>query len=120
MDEPMRDLALQLAGMLAVLVAIVHGVLGETGVFPRAQIEPPWARRLMRVVWHLGVVAWIGGGALLIAAPSFGSDSARRWIVVVLAAVYGFSAIGNAVATRGRHYGWALLLAVVVLALAGI
>ncbi len=116
----MRDLALQLAGALAVAAAIVHGVLGETKVFPRARIDPPWAKRLMRVVWHCGAVAWIGGGALLLAAPSFASDSARRWIVVVLAAVYGSAAIGNAVANRGRHYGWAVLSAVVVLALAGI
>jgi uncharacterized membrane protein len=120
MEERMRDLALQLAGVLAVLVAIVHGVLGETRVFPRVQIEPPWARRLMRAVWHCGSLAWIGGGALLIAAPSFASDSARRWVVIVLAAVFGSAAIGNAVANRGRHYGWALLSAVVVLALVGI
>ncbi len=116
----MRDLALQLAGVLAVVAAIVHGMLGETRVFPHAQIEPPWARRLMRAVWHCGVVAWIGGGALLLAAPSFASDSARRFIVIVLAAVYGSAAIGNAVANRGRHYGWAVLSAVVVLALVGI
>jgi uncharacterized membrane protein len=121
MEEPMRDLALQLAGVVAVFAAIVHGVLGETRVFSRAQIDPPWARRLMRAVWHCGVVAWIGGGVLLMAAPSFASDGARRWVVVVLAAaVFGSAAIGNAVATRGRHFGWAVLSAVVVLALVGI
>lgn len=116
----MRDVALQLAGTLAVLAALVHGALGETKVFARAQIEPRWVMRLMRAVWHCGVVAWIGGGVLLIAAPSFGSDSARCWIVVVFAAVYGAAAIANAVATRGRHFGWIVLSAVVVLTLAGI
>jgi len=116
----MRDVALQMGGALAVLAALVHGVLGETKVFARAQIEPRWVRRLMRVVWHTGVVAWIGGGILLIAAPSFGSEGARRWLIAVLAAVYGCAAIGNAVATRGRHFGWMVFSAVVVLTLAGI
>ena len=116
----MRDMALEIAGGLAILAALVHGVLGETKVLPRAQTEPPWVRRLVRAVWHCGAVAWIGGGVLLIAAPSFGSDRARSWIVFVLAAVYGSAAIGNAVATRGRHFGWMVLAAVVILTLAGI
>lgn len=115
----MGDVALQMAGGLAVVAALLHGVLGETRVFARAQIEPPWVRRLMRAVWHCGVVAWIGGGVLLVAAPSFGSDAARRWIVVVCAAVFGSAAIANAVATRGRHFGWMVLSAVVILTLAG-
>jgi hypothetical protein len=116
----MRDLALQIAGVLAILAGVVHGVLGETRVFPRAQIEPAWVKRLMRAVWQCSAVAWIGGGALLIAAPSFGSQDARYWIVFVLAATYGSAAIGNAVATRGRHFGWLVLSAVVVLTLAGV
>jgi hypothetical protein len=115
----MRDLALKIAGVLAVLAAVVHGVLGESKVFAHARIEPPWARRLMRAVWHCGVIAWIAGGVLLIATPSFAGD-ARRWVILTLVAVYGSAAIANALATRGRHFGWMVLSAVVVLALAGI
>ena len=116
----MRDVALEIAGVLAVVAGLVHGALGETKVFPRTRIEPAWAGRLMRAVWHCGAVAWIAGGALLIAAPSFASADARRWIVSVLVAVYGSAAIGHALATRGRHFGWMVLSAVVVLMLAGI
>jgi len=116
----MRDAALQIAGALAVLAGLVHGVLGETKVFAHAQIEPSWARRLVRIVWHNGVIAWIGGGVLLIATPSFASEAARHWLIAVLAVVYGSAAIGNAVASRGRHFGWMMLSVVVVLALAGL
>ena len=115
----MRDVALEIAGALAVLAGVIHGVLGETKVFPRSQIEPRWIKVLVRGVWHNGALAWIGGGILLIAAPSFGSDAARHWLVAVLAAVYGSGALANAIATRGRHFGWMVLGAVVVLTLIG-
>lgn len=64
-------------------------------------------------------MAWIGGGVLLIAAPLMASEPARRWIVVTLACVFAFGALGNAWATRGRHFGWMVFSAVVAMAAAG-
>jgi hypothetical protein len=115
----MRDLLLQGAGVLAIAVAIIHGVLGETRVFARATIEPARLRTLIRLVWQAGTVAWIGGGVLLIASPWVASEPARHWIVVTMAVVFGFAALANAWATRGRHFGWMMLSAVVGLAVAG-
>ena len=46
-------------------------------------------------------------------------DPARHWIVVTLACVFAFGALGNALATRGKHFGWIALTAVVALAVAG-
>ena len=40
----MRELALQAAAVLAILVAIAHGAIGELRVFAKARIEPQWAR----------------------------------------------------------------------------
>ena len=68
----MRDLILQCAGVAGIAVALIHGVLGETKVFAKATIQPESLRTLIRLVWQAGTVAWIGGGVLLIAAPSFG------------------------------------------------
>jgi hypothetical protein len=117
--DPMRDLLLQVAGLAAIAVALIHGVLGETKVFARATIEPPRLRTLIRLVWQAGTVAWIGGGVLLIAAPWMASEPARHWIVATTAVVFGFAAAANAWAMRGRHFGWMALSAVVALALAG-
>src|SRR5471032_2200914 len=72
----MRDVLLQCAGIAAIAVALIHGVLGETKVFARATIEPPRLRLLIRLVWQAGTVAWIGGGVLLIAAPWMASEPA--------------------------------------------
>src|ERR1700681_2804968 len=93
--RPMRDLLLQCSGVAAIAVALIHGVLGETKVFARATIEPPRLRTLIRLVWQAGTVAWIGGGALLIAAPWMASDPARHWIVVTFACVFTFAACAN-------------------------
>jgi hypothetical protein len=115
----MRDLALQLAGVLAIMTAVVHGILGETKVFAKARIEPAWAERLVRAVWHCGAVARLGGGILLFVSPSLSAEPARRWIAIVFAVVYGSGAIANAWATHGRHYGWVALSVIVALALIG-
>jgi hypothetical protein len=115
----MRDILLQIAGVGAIVVALIHGWLGETKVFARATIEPERLRTLIRVVWQVGTIAWIGGGVLLIAAPSMASVPARHWVVATMALVFAFAALGNAFATRGRHYGWMALSAVVALAVAG-
>ena len=115
----MRDLLLQSSGLAAIAAALIHGVLGETKVFARATIEPKRLRNLIRLVWQAGTVAWIGGGVLLIAAPWMASDPARHWIIVTFGCVFGFGALANAWATRGRHFGWMVLSAVVALAVAG-
>ena len=53
------------------------------------------------------------------AAPWMTSEPARLWIVGAAVVVYGLAAVGNAWATRGRHFGWMVLTAVSVLALVG-
>ena len=115
----MRDLLLQCSGLAAIAIALIHGMLGETKVFARARIEPPRLRMLIRLVWQAGTVAWIGGGVLLLAAPGMESNPARHWIVATFVVVFGFAALANAFATRGRHFGWVGMSAVVALAVAG-
>ncbi len=115
----MRDILLQCAGLAAIAAALVHGILGETKVFPRVTIEPKRLRTLIRLVWQLSTAAWIAGGMLLIAGPRMGSEAARHWIVITLALMFAFAALCNAWATRGRHFGWLALSGVVALAVAG-
>ncbi|OAF02325.1 hypothetical protein AYJ54_27585 [Bradyrhizobium centrolobii] len=115
----MRDLLLQCAGLATIAVALTHGILGETKVFARARIEPERLRTLIRLVWQTSTVAWIGGGVLLIATPWMASEPARHWIIATLACVFAFAAFANAWATRGRHFGWMALSAVVAMAIAG-
>jgi hypothetical protein len=118
-EVEMRNVLLQAAGAIAILVSIAHGVLGETHVFARATIEPPRLRMLLRLVWQAGTLAWIAGGVLLVAAPWMGSDAARHWIVGTFAVVFGFAAFANALATRAVHPGWIGMSVAVALSVAG-
>lgn len=115
----MPDFAFQAAGALAIAVSIAHGAIGEFKVFARAQIAQPRTRNLLRMVWQASTIDWIAIGVLLIAAPAFGSQTARHWIAAVAVLVYGYAALGNAIASRGRHIGWALMAVVVALVIAG-
>jgi hypothetical protein len=55
------------------------------------------------------------------AAPAFDSEAARRWVIAVAVVVYGYAAVGNAVATRGAAALWMVLNGrVVALALMGL
>ena len=116
----MRDLLLYASGILGLAAAFLHGWLGETRVFARVRIEPERMRRLMRLVWQASTVAWISLAILLIAAPKLGSEAARSWIIAMSIVTFGFAAIGNAWATRGRHFGWIAMSIVVGLAAIGL
>jgi hypothetical protein len=116
----MKDLLIQSAGVLGLVVSVIHGVLGERVVFAKARIEPERLRRLIRLVWQCGTVAWAGIAILLIAAPHMQSLAARYWIVGVGSVAYGFGVAANAWVTRGRHFGWLALAAVIGLAVSGL
>jgi hypothetical protein len=72
------------------------------------------------MVWQASTLGWIGLGVLLIAAPAFGSEGARRWVIAVAVVVHGYGAIGNVLVSRGRHVGGYLMGGAVVLALLGL
>jgi len=115
----MRDMMLELAGALGLAIACIHGVLGETKIFARAQITPEYARLMTRLGWQCGATAWFCFGALLILAPSFNADTARHAIIIAASLVYAFGALANAWGTKARHFGWAALLLVISLSFAG-
>lgn len=119
MGETLRDVFLTASGVLAIAAGLTHAVLGEMKIFPRAEIRPNGLRLLIHAVWLFGVISWIAVAVLVIAAPHLGSPAARHWIVGTSAATFALGSIGNAVGTRGKHFGWIVLLVVVALALAG-
>ena len=114
-----KPFVLRLAGLLAIAVALVHGMAAEYRLFPAVTAATPSHLLLLRFVWQASTLAWISFGVLLIAAPRMPSQVSRLVSVVALVN-FSVGAIGGVIATGWTHYGWALLTAVSVLIAFGI
>jgi hypothetical protein len=119
MEIKMKDMLIEIAGGLAILVAIFHQASGEIRLFPTIDPAEVTSKSMLRAVWLNGSMSWIGIGVLLILSPGFGSQTARSSIAIYAFLVLGSAAIGALILKR-RHPGWVLLALTAGLALAGI
>lgn len=69
----------------------------------------------MPLLLHFSTLSWfLGGLALIAAADLFGRD-ARLATALFVGSSYLFGALANLWGTRGRHPGWMLMAAAVIL-----
>jgi len=122
-----QDAALAMAGVTGSCVAVAHGILTqrlmvrplEALFLADGRISAP-IRRLVPMLLHFSTVSWfLGGLALIAAALGFGPDN-RLATGLGVGALYLYGALGNLWGTRGRHRGWMLLAAALVLIAVGI
>ena len=107
------------AGVLCVAAACLHGYLGETRLIAPATFPSRQATSLVRAVFQLSTATWIASGAVLAAAPWLFDDRTRPWAVGAACLPLAWGIAANAWVTRGRHFGWKVLEAIVVLAALG-
>ena len=120
-----HDAALGMAGIIGSGVAVVHGVLVQRlmvrplhALLAERRVAAP-VRKLVPPLLHFSTFAWFLGGFALIAAVWLG-DEAKLAAGLFVGALYLFGVIGNFWATRGRHPGWMLLAASLVLIALGV
>lgn len=115
------------AGVLALVVGVVHSTLGEVLIFRHlrnrglvpAMETPPLKERHIRILWaswHVATVfGWAFGIVLLRLAALTTADSLQA--VVENAVVFAFlgSSFLVLIGTKGRHPGWVGLLGVAAL-----
>lgn len=112
------DLYLRLAGISAILIALIHGVLGEIAVFKTTQIKPAHFKLLLRLLWQATTWDWILMGIALILTPLFHEPQSRHLIVMIAMGVYGYAGLANCLAMKFKHPGgYALFLVVILCAL---
>ena len=118
---PWHNLALELAGVIGAVVAIVHGLLVQRLIVrPFAEVADAdrkvsaTIRRLVPPLIHFSTAVWFAGGVALASAPLLNAQ-ARLSISLMVGLTYLFGAIGNFWATRGRHPGWVLMANAVAL-----
>jgi hypothetical protein len=112
----MSNILLITAGSLGLLIALVHGYLGETKVVGPVQEIPASAKRILQAIMFLSAVYWFLGAALLVASPFLLTQEQQAIAAIAVGALFLSGAIGNFWATRGKHFGWMLLTLATVLA----
>jgi len=101
--------AMQLAGALAIFIAVGHGWMGDKTLREQGLADTD-QRNFIRAAYQFGTAGWIAVGSLLL--TSTGLEAADRQILGVASiALFGFGAVVNAWFTKGRHPGWVLLAA---------
>jgi hypothetical protein len=132
-----HDVALIVAGSLALLGAAIHGVGGQMLVVRNLSPEtlppsrfggPRTTMSMIHITWHMTTVGFVTVGvSLLLAGSVLDGDTARGVGVVAAAAATGFAAISiglgvaNSRSARGllRHPAPALLTTTALLAWLG-
>jgi phosphate/sulfate permease len=121
-DMDIHNVAFALGGLIGSGTAVIHGALTQ-----RHMVEPIGAvlsegkrlsapiRKLVPVLLHFSTFAWLAGGIALIAAATWCGRDVKLAIGLLVGSLYLFGAVGNAWATRGRHPGWMLMAAAVLL-----
>ena len=122
-----QDAALEMAGVIGCCVAVFHGILVQ-----RLMVRPfeeffltdkrtaASVRRLVPLLLHFSTISWFLGGLALIAAANWFRQDARLATGLFVGSLYLFGVLGNLWATRGRHPGWMLMAAALILIVFGV
>lgn len=122
-----QSAALGMAGLIGSFVAVVHGILTQ-----RLMVRPIEAfliadertsapvRRLVPLLLHFSTIVWFLGGLALVAAAIWFDREGRLATGLFVGSTYLFGALGNLWGTRGRHPGWMLMAAALVLIVLGV
>jgi hypothetical protein len=113
------------AGLLSILVGLIHSILGELLIFkklredsfiPTLAMQPLHEKsvRILWATWHLASIFGWGIGAILISL-SKSNFATSDVIIQYIAFSMFFSGVLVLVATRAKHPGWIGLCTVAVL-----
>lgn len=122
-----QSAALAMAGVIGGLTAVIHGVLIQRLVvrpveatFLAEPRTPEAIRRLVPLLMQFSTFAWLLGAVALIVAACRFEPQARLVTGLLVGGLYLFGALGNFWATGGRHPGWMLMAAALMLIAIGI
>lgn len=122
----MNDVYLVSAGVIGMVVSLVHGVLMQklmirpiSAILMDGRVSIA-ARGLLSPLMHLSTAAWFLGGGLLVAVVVWPDAFDRFTVCVVVSFHYLYGAVFNFIGTRGRHPGWVCLMLSVLLIFLGL
>lgn len=127
MSTNLQFLALVIAGAVAIVSAMLHGVIMQRQIVAPLETLMDSSGSLKGVrqalvapLLHVSTMSWLVNGLALIAVALWFGHEARVLVGCLAGIQYLYAAGANMWATRGRHPGGYLLALVVVLILAGL
>jgi hypothetical protein len=122
-----QDAALAMAGVIGCCVAVGHGIVTQRFMvrpfeelsLADKRISAP-IRRLVPLFLHFSTVSWFLGGLALMGAARWFEQDARLATGLFVGGLYLYGAVANLWGTRGRHPGWMLYSAALVLIAFGV
>ncbi|MFK7955032.1 MAG: hypothetical protein AB8B96_02960 [Lysobacterales bacterium] len=115
----MKLLLLSLSGAMGMMIALVHGYLGETQVIGPTTTRTDAHRRVLQAIMFLSAVYWFVAGFVLLLSPRYLTGTTQTVVICAMAAILASGSVANFWATRGKHFGWVLLAIACGIALAG-
>ncbi|MDX2435734.1 MAG: hypothetical protein QNL88_01680 [Acidobacteriota bacterium] len=112
------------AGVLSVLIGVIHSVLGEKLVlgplFRRSELpkllgSTIFARRTLRFTWHLTTVLLVAIGAVAVVLSLTVLEPQSVWILRLFAVTFAACSLLSLVGARGRHFSWWFFLLIATL-----
>ncbi len=76
---------LTLAGILGMMISLVHGYLGFRLVLSQIENVPKTIKLVNELVFHLSTLYWLCGGLMLVLLPLFPNDESRKVAALVVA-----------------------------------
>jgi hypothetical protein len=107
-------------GLVCVVAALYHGYLGQTRLIAPAIFPNSQAQALVGVIWQFSTAMWASCGAVIALSPWLFDDKDRQLAVMLACLPLVWGIVGNAWITRGRHFGWKVLAAIVAAAIIGV
>ncbi len=112
--------------VLLSVVGVIHSVLGEVLIFRRMRVQGVVPTdggsvlrerhvRILWATWHVVTVLAFLVAVIIFKATSLPSQGLPDWVAVAVIGAMLASSAFVLLGTRGRHPGWAGLLAVAVL-----
>lgn len=115
------------AGCLAIVLGLVHSVLGEVLIFRQLGAGGPVSStgapvlgrrhvRILRVTWHVATfLAWGFGANLLRVSRPATPDAYLAFFESVTSVSFLACSMLTLFGTRGKHPGWVVLLTIAIL-----
>ena len=115
------NISMMIAGVLTVILGLMHSVLGEKlllGPLFR-QTEMPkllgsslFARRTLRMAWHLTTILLLGIGAIIIVYSRAETSPTVDWFLKIFSLTFGLCALISLIGSRAKHFSWVVFLAI--------